>query len=52
MSFEENHASSAARSEACQGAGGTATFEEPGMLLLPYASGAAEAPDYRGFPAR
>lgn len=42
MSFEANHAS---RSETCPGAGGTTTFNEPGMLLLPCASGAAEASD-------
>ena len=45
MSFEENHAN---RSDACPAAGGTATFNEPGMLLLPCASGAAEASDSKG----
>ena len=45
MSFEENHAN---RSDACPAAGGTATFNEPGMLLLPCASGAAEASDSTG----
>ena len=45
MSFEENHAN---RSEPCPAAGGTATFNEPGMLLLPCASGAAEASDSKG----
>ena len=45
MSFEENHAN---RSDACPAAGGTATFNEPGMLLLPCASGTAEASDSKG----
>ena len=44
-SFEENHAN---RSAACPAAAGTATFNEPGMLLLPCASGAAEASDSKG----
>ena len=45
ISFEENHAN---RSAACPAAAGTATFNEPGMLLLPCASGAAEASDSKG----
>ena len=45
ISFEENHAN---RSTACPAAAGTATFNEPGMLLLPCASGAAEASDSKG----
>ena len=45
MSFEENHAN---RSDACPAAGGTATFNEPAMLLLPCASGTAEASDSKG----
>ena len=45
ISFEDNHAN---RSDACPAAAGTATFNEPGMLLLPCASGAAEASDSKG----
>ena len=45
ISFEENHAN---KSAACPAAAGTATFNEPGMLLLPCASGAAEASDSKG----
>ena len=45
VSFEKNHAN---RNDACPAAGGTATFNEPGMLLLPCASGTAEASDSKG----
>ena len=48
VNFEKNHERSAANSEACQGPAGTATFGEPGVLLLPCASGAAEASDSNG----
>jgi putative transposase len=45
VNFEKNHAPVEAKSGTCQGAAGTATFDEPGVLLLPCASGAAEASD-------
>ncbi len=48
VNFEKNYELSAAKSRACQGATGTATFGGPGVLLLPCASGAAEASDSRG----
>jgi len=46
--FEKNHERSTAKSGACQGPAGTATFGEPGLLLPPRASGAAGASDANG----
>ncbi len=48
MNFEKNNERSAAKSQACQDATGTATSGRPGVLLLPSAVGAAEAPDSPG----
>ena len=48
VNFEKHHERSTAKREAFPGPAGTTTFGEPGGLLLPCASGAAEASDSNG----
>ncbi len=48
VNFEKNHERRTAKREASPGPAGTATFGEPGGLLLHCASGAAEASDSNG----